>query len=227
MLSGTLCDRRVFAKQKRALRGQARVRAVDYGELGPPPRWIDTLLQQLPPRFSVAGFSLGGICALELLRRAPERIDRIAMIASSAQPASARGRRKSALLRRMWLDLGAGEVARHVKPAYFHHEACRRRHARLVHAMALDTPRRTALAQFRWAAQRPEGLSALSAFCGPLLVVSGARDGLCPPAWQQAMVLAQPRARWLQLPRVGHFVPLEAPARLSRALQRWIAEPAA
>jgi pimeloyl-ACP methyl ester carboxylesterase len=227
MLPGTLCDRRVFARQQRALRGQARVLAIDYAELGPPQRWIDTLLQRLPPRFSVAGFSLGGLCALELLRRAPERVERIAMIASNAQPASAAGRRKSAWLRRMWLERGPGEVARHVKPAYFHHEASRRRHARLVHAMALGTPRRTAFEQFRWAAQRPDGLSVLSAFGGPLLVVSGARDALCPPHWQQAMVLAQPRARWLELPRVGHFVPLEAPVRLSMALQRWMSEPPA
>jgi pimeloyl-ACP methyl ester carboxylesterase len=225
MLAGTLCDRRVFARQKRALREVANVVAIDYAELGPARRWIDTLLRQLPPRFSVAGFSLGGLCALELLRCAPERIERVAMIASNAQPASASGRRKSAWLRRTWLARGPGEVARQVKPAYFHHEASRRRHACLVRAMALRTPRRTAFAQFRWAAQRPEGLSALASFGGPLLLVSGAHDTLCPPPWQEAMVRAQPRAHWLQLPRVGHFVPLEAAAPLNTALRRWMREP--
>lgn len=226
MLAGTLCDHRVFARQKRALRGVARVMVVDYDALGPPSQWVDTLLRRLPPRFSVAGFSLGGICAIELLRRAPHRVERIAMIASNAQGASHAGRRKSAWLRHLWRERGPGEVARHVKPSYFHHEAMRRRHARLVRDMALGTSRGTAFAQFRWAAERPQGLEALAAFPGPLLLVSGARDTLCPPAWQRAMKDAQPRARWIELPRVGHFVPLEAPARLNASLRQWMGEPA-
>jgi pimeloyl-ACP methyl ester carboxylesterase len=222
MLPGTLCDHRLFARQRRALRGMARMVVVDYAELGAPDQWIETLLRRLPPRFSVAGFSLGGLWALELLRRAPQRIERLAMIASNAQPASQAGRRKSAWLRKMWLERGPAEVARHVKPAYFHHEAVRRRHAELVRSMALRTPRRTAFAQFAWAAQRPDGRGALAAFQGPLLLVSGAKDKLCPPDWQRAMWAAQPHARWLELPRVGHFVPLEAGAQLNHALRRWM-----
>ncbi len=222
MLAGTLCDHRVFARQRRALRAVAKVVVVDYAQLGASGQWADRLLAQLPPRFSVAGFSLGGLWALELLRRAPQRVERIAMIASNAQAASAPGRRKSAWLRKMWQDRGPAEVARHVKPAYFHHEAARRRHAQLVRDMALGTPRRTAFAQFAWAAERPGGCAELAAFQGPLLLVSGAGDRLCPPAWQRMMCTAQPHAQWLELPRVGHFVPLEAPAALNAALLRWM-----
>ena len=222
MLAGTLCDHRVFAHQRRTLCRLAKVIVIDYSQLGSSGQWADRLLKQLPPRFSVAGFSLGGLWALELLRRAPERIERIAMIASNAQGASAPGRRKSAWLRKMWQDRGPAEVARHVKPAYFHHEAVRRRHAKLVRDMALGTPKRTAFAQFAWAAERPDGRAALAAFQGPLLVVSGASDRLCPRSWQQAMCTAQPRAHWIELPRVGHFVPLEAAAPLAAALLRWM-----
>ena len=222
MLAGTLCDARVFARQRRALRGVARLELVDYSRQGPVQQWAPRLLRQLPPKFSVAGFSLGGLWALELLRQAPQRIERIAMIASNAQGASAPGRRKSAWLRKMWHDRGPAEVARHVKPAYFHHEAVRRRHADLVRAMALGTPRRTAFAQFAWAAQRPDGRATLAAFQGPLLLVSGTSDRLCPPAWQQAMRDLQPGAHYLALPRVGHFVPLEAAAALNDALLRWL-----
>lgn len=199
---------------------------VDYSRLGPVQQWAARLLQQLPSRFSVAGFSLGGLWALELLRQAPQRIERIAMIASNAHGASAPGRRKSAWLRKMWHDRGPAEVARHVKPAYFHHEACRRRHAALVHAMAMQTTRRAAFAEFAWAATRADGRAALGDFAGPLLLVSGAKDQLCPRAMQLAMVQAQPHAHWLELPRVGHFVPLEAPSRLAHALQGWLAQPA-
>ncbi len=224
MIPGTLCDARVFKRQKEALRGAANVVIVDYQALRDLGQWATQLLRKLPPQFSVAGFSLGGLWALELLRQAPERVQRIAMIASNAQAASPRGQRKSAWLWKMWRDRGPGEVAKHVKPAYFHHESRRGTHAVLVHDMALCTPRKAAFAEFAWAAQRPAGFAALAAFEGPLLIVSGAKDRLCPPAMQHAMVTAQPRSQWLELPRVGHFVPLEAPARLNQALLRWMAQ---
>ena len=225
MLPGTLCDHRVFRAQRRALRGIADVRVLDYRDLWHAEQWVQRLLQDLPSRFSVAGFSLGGLWALELLRVAPERVERIAMISSNAQPASAPARRKSAWLRKLWCERGPGEVARHVKPAYFHHERRRRQHAGLVHDMALQTSRKAAFAEFAWAAARPDGRAALARFDGPLLLVSGARDRLCPPHWQRAMLAAQPAATWLELPRVGHFLPLEAGARLNHALLAWMKSP--
>lgn len=222
MLSGTLCDGRAFRRQKAALRTAADTRVIPYQKMHAPGAWIASLLETLPKRFSVIGFSLGGLLALELLRRAPQRVERIAMVASNARGASAQGRRKNTHLWRLWRDRGPGEVARHVKPAYFHHERCRRRYASLVHDMAMRTPGKAAFAEFSWAALRPDGHETLSRFKGPLLIVSGAKDRLCPPRWQRDMVQAQPAARWIELPRVGHFVPLEAPARLNDALLRWM-----
>lgn len=225
MIPGTLCDARIFARQKRALRGRADVRMVEYDRLRPTRDWAAGLLQHLPARFSVVGFSLGGLWALELMRLAPERIERLAMVASNAQGASAAGRRKSAWLWKMWRALGPAAVARHVKPGYFHHASRRRQYAGLVHDMALRTPAGAAAAEFRWAATRPDGLTTLARFDGPVLLVSGAKDALCTPAMQRAMLRAQPAARWLELPRIGHFVPLEAAPRLGDALRRWLADP--
>ena len=225
MLPGTLCDARVFDGQRRVLRGVAEVHVVDYRGLTDAGQWVRHLLEVVPPRFSVAGFSLGGLWALELMRLAPRRVQRLAMIASNAQGASARGQRKSDRLWKMWRDCGPGEVARHVKPAYFHHEKKRREHARLVHDMAMRTPRKAAAAEFDWAAVRPDGYSVLSQFHGPVLLASGAKDRLCPPSWQQAMLQAQPSAIWLELLRVGHFLPLEAPKPLGYALRAWMQTP--
>lgn len=227
MIPGTLCDARLFARQKRALRGIADVRMAGYDDLSPTRDWAACLLARLPQHFSVLGFSLGGLWALELLRRAPARIERIAMVASNAQGASAVGRRKSARLWRMWRAQGPSKVARHVKPGYFHHERLRRRHRDMVHDMAVRTRAQAARAEFAWAASRPDGRADLARFAGPLLIVSGAQDRLCTPGMQRAMLQAQPCAQWLELPRVGHFVPLEAGARLGDALRRWMQQPAA
>lgn len=224
MIPGTLCDGRIFERQKRALRGVADVRLIDYRRLKPAGAWLKQLLKTLPEKFSVAGFSLGGIWALELLRLAPDRVERLAMLASNAQAASPKGRRNSRRMKRLLAHPRSGPraVLRRAMPAYFHHAAVGRRHAGLMHDMACRTPRKAALAQFALAGHRPEGLSVLAAFAGPMLIVSGAKDRLCPPAWQQAMARTKPAARWAQLPRVGHFVSLEAPAKVNESLARWL-----
>ncbi len=222
MLPGTLCDERIFEHQRRSLRGQVNTVCASYQSMKARPLWLAQVLSRLPERFHVAGFSLGGLMALELLRLAPERIEGLALIASNAQPASLISRRKSASLRRMWLDRGPAMVVKRVKPAYFHHEAKRRLHEQLVFDMAMKTPRRSAFEEFAWAAERPSSLADLALYEGKLLAISGAKDLLCPSAWQRAMLQAQPRMQWREIARCGHFLPLEAPSVLSHALIQWI-----
>ncbi len=232
LIPGTLCDGRVFARQVRALRGRARVLHLDYRTLTERDgsAWLRHLLRTtLPPRFSVAGFSLGGLLALELLRLAPERIERLAMIASNAEPASRKGYRKGRANWRLQRDrrLGARAVIARAQPLYFHSRRQGRRHAAAVLDMALRTPDAAARAQFHWAGTRPGGHDVLGRFPGPVLIASGAKDPLCPPAWQRAMQRTRPDAVWHEYPRCGHFVSLEAAAPLGHALRRWLAQPAA
>ena len=78
LLPGTLCDARIFRHQCRTLRDVADLRALDYARLDRSGAWLDRLLGELPEQFSSAGFSLGGLWALELLRRAPQRVQRSA-----------------------------------------------------------------------------------------------------------------------------------------------------
>lgn len=222
LIPGTLCDARLFKRQVQALRQDARVIVLDYRRLKDLESWPQQVLHALPERFVVAGFSLGGLWALELLRRAQCRVRGLAMIASNAEAGSRRGQQRSAALWRLWRRKGPDAVARQVKPDYFHYRLTRCRHARLVRDMARSTNARAARSEFDWAARRPSGLELLSTFTEPLLLVSGERDRLCPRWIQQQMTRAQPLAQWVELPRCGHFIPLERPAELTRLLSRWL-----
>lgn len=228
-LPGTLCDRRVFARQARALRGHAHVLRLNYHGAGDADAWLQRQLRRLPERFSLAGFSLGGLLALALLRQAPERVERLAMIASNAEPASPAGQRRARANWRLQKDRrrGAAAVLQRALPAYFHAPRQRQRHEAVVHDMALRTPPAVARMQYAWAGTRPAGHDTLARFRGPLLIASGTRDLLCPPAWQRAMRRIRPDAAWHAFERCGHFVPFEAPAALNHALRRWIAQPPA
>lgn len=225
MIPGTLCDGRLFERQERRLRSQVQVVRVDWQHLQQARDPIGALLRRLPQRFSLAGFSLGGLWAVQLMARAPERVERLALIASNAEASSRRVARRSARLWRLWRAQGPAAVARACKPAYFHHRRRRQQHASLVRKMALATPSRVAKAQFDWAGHRPDGLQVLARTAAPTLLISGAHDRLCPRVLQQRILAAAPTARWTELPRCGHFLPLEAPAHLTRLLGSWLAEP--
>ena len=225
MIPGTMCDERLFKRQAIALRGTARLVVADYSLLRDRSAWLERLLARLPTRFSLAGFSLGGMFAIELLRMAPERVDRMALIASNAQPAGRKHQRRSRQLRRLWQGQGPERLIGILQTSYFHHEAARRLHAPLVRRMGVQTSFHAAVEQFAWAASRPSGLAMVRDFSGPMLIASGALDRVCPPKLQRAMHDAHPRARWLEIPRCGHFVPLEAAVPLNRALVRWMQEP--
>ena len=225
MIPGTLCDKRLFETQRLKLRGQANVVLVDYSRLSCRHTWAVELLKTLPGKFSLAGFSLGGIWALELMRLAPHRIDRVALIASNAQGASPRGKRRSKAMHRRWLEAGAASIVDASMPAYFHSVRARHKHQTLIASMAMNTRTPAALAQFEWAGHRKDGHQSLSNFSGPLLIVSGGQDRICPKPWQKSMVTAQPTAIWVELPRVGHFLPLEAPAKVYHLLSQWMARP--
>jgi pimeloyl-ACP methyl ester carboxylesterase len=226
LIPGTLCDRRLFAAQARALRGRARVWCVELDRLeADVGAWAEQMLRRLPRRFSVAGFSLGGLLALELLRRAPERVERLALVASNAEPGSRRAQRRSREQRAAWQHGSAAGLVDRLLPAYLRVPRQRARHAPLIRRMARATPGAAARAQFDWAAQRPSGHAALAAHAAPLLVVSGADDRLCPRAQQQRLRATRPDARWVELRRCGHFIPLERPRQLSRLLAHWLAAP--
>jgi pimeloyl-ACP methyl ester carboxylesterase len=224
LIPGTLCDARLFKRQVLALRKKWQVIVLDYSRLRSVKDWPKQVLHSLPERFFLAGFSLGGLWALELLRHAPNRLKGLAMIASNAEAGSRRGQRRSAALWRMWCSAGPDSVVGQVKPDYFHYRPLRGRNARLVRDMARSTDARAARSEFDWAAHRPSGLGLLAGFNKPLLIVSGAQDRLCPRQLQQRMAEAQPKSQWVELLRCGHFVPLEKPVALTNVLARWLSQ---
>lgn len=222
MIPGTLCDERLFEKLAKRLRPVAHIHHASLHGMRDIEQWVRVLLATAPPSFVVAGFSLGGILALEVLRRAPDRVAGLAMIASNAESASPVTRRRSAMNRRLYRQRGFESVIDAALPSYFLPANQRRDRIKIIRKMASTTPRRAALAQFDWIAARPGGMSLLHAFARPVLIVSGAQDKLCPPRLQRRMVAAQPLAQWSQIRSCGHLIPLEASGHLAAIVGDWI-----
>ena len=122
MIPGTLCDERIFAQQAKYLRRHCNVILVNYKDLRSLKDWPKHLLSKLPLNFSVLGFSLGGIWALELLRQEPRRINRFALIASNAEAASKVSSLRSQKMWVNWKVNGPKSVIDEASKKYFHHD---------------------------------------------------------------------------------------------------------
>lgn len=225
LLPGTLCDQRLFAALARRLRPGVAVQVA---------RWRDLLGTQ-PPRWwregrpiNLLGFSLGGIWALQQLQAGPREpsssgVERLALVGSNAEAAGLKHRRRSREQLRLLRRRGPAAIARAAKGQYFARRP-QRWQARLVLDMARRTPTNLARKQIHLAAHRTDGLHAFANFPGPVAVLSGTHDRLCPPPLQRRLQAARGDALAQALDRCGHMLPLEAPGRLALAIQRWLAQ---
>jgi pimeloyl-ACP methyl ester carboxylesterase len=170
-----------------------------------------TVLAAAPERFALAGHSLGGIVALEIVRQAPERVTRLALLNASARPAN------DAQLA-MWASMRDGDFGEVVKGFV----AANGGPPDTVEAMALAVGPRGRGRQRGGAAARPDSRPSLGSIRVPTLVLTGADDAICPRELQEELVAGIPQARHVVVDGAGHMAPLDAPADVAAHLTDWL-----
>lgn len=225
LIPGTLCDERLWAPQVEALEGRADIRVPRLDASDDLEALARDILDQAPwPRFSVAGLSMGGILALALMRLAPERIERLALLDTNpfAEAPERRAQRVDDIAQAETLGMAryAGEVLAPLYPA--EGAAVDPEHSALVVAMAerggLETFRRQAIAL----RDRPDGSAALASISVPTLVLCGDGDRLCPVSRHTYLADHIPGAELVILEGVGHLSTLQAPEAVTQALAHWL-----
>lgn len=180
---------------------------------------VQTLLDALPDRFVLGGLSLGGIVAMALTRRAPERVAGLCLMATNARAPTPEQRAgwDAALTR---LDDGA--PARALQPLEL------LLHDRSLDATALqmadETGERRLAAQLRLQGTRVDERPALPAVAVPTLVLAGEQDRLCPVERHTEIAELVPDARLQVLPGVGHLLPVEAQDTVAALLGELLSE---
>jgi 4-hydroxy-2-oxoheptanedioate aldolase len=177
------------------------------------------------PRLLLAGHSFGAIVALEAQRRAPERVAGLVLADASARGASEAQRAAWDALGRELDERPLAAVARDLAAANLDGSAAAADDPALAARAAAQTVRLGADALRRQlAAQRtrPESRDRLGAVGVPTLVITGARDVVCPPALQQELAAGLPHARHVVLDDAAHLAPLERPAAVAAAIDAFI-----
>ena len=224
LLPGMMCDARLFGPQVAAFSRERAVMVAPLTGAETVEALAEAVLAAAPRRFALAGLSMGGIVAMEVARRAPGRVERIALmdtnpLADGGPVAAARAAQieaaRSGRLREVMRD--------EMKPRYLAPGPGQGPVLDLVLDMAMALGPEVFVAQSRALMARPDQTEALRAMRMPALVLCGRHDALCPPSRHEAMAEAIPGARLEIVEDAGHLPTLEVPEAATGALRRWLA----
>lgn len=224
MLPGTLADERVFLPvverlgiESLSMRMEGATSTAGMARL---------ILDAAPERFSLVGFSLGSIVALEVVAQAPERIERLALLGCNARSLAA----DKAAARRATVPTAERDgITSYIDSVW---EASVPVHRRddaglraLLHAMANDTPWPAFVDQIEMAIDRVDSGPRLAQLGMPVLVACGDEDGVCPPELSREIADVIPGATLAIVEHAGHYLTLDQPDEVARLLRAWLSRP--
>lgn len=224
LLPGLLTDGALWRHQTETLSDIADIKVSDLtqdDQLGPMARRV---LAAAPETFALAGLSMGGYLAFEIMRQAPDRVRRLALLDTSPLPDSA----EQTTRRRSLIDLArTGDfkgVTQRLLPLLIHPDRIRDAVlTRAVLEMAGRIGRDAFIRQQTAIMNRPDSRRDLGLIHCPTLVLCGRQDGLTPLAVHVDMAAALPNAALVTIEDCGHLSPLEQPHAVSAVLRYWLA----
>ena len=223
LLPGMMCDARLFGPQIEALSGCHPLMTLPIGGHDNMAALAAEALSLSPERFALAGLSMGGILAMEILRQAPERVAGIALLDTNplAELPQVQTRRAPQIA-----AARAGELRRvmrdEMKPNYLTDGPNRGAILDLCMAMAMDLGPEVFVNQSIALRDRQDQTDTLRAYNGPSLVLCGRDDALCPVERHELMHDLMPQSTLEIIDGSGHLPTLEQPEKTTAALSRWL-----
>lgn len=224
LIPGLNCTPALYAPQWPALAPGRQILVADHTTDDTVTAMVERLLATAPERFALCGLSMGGYIALEVMRGAPERVTRLALLDTTAKPPTP----QTNALREQMIALAEKGAFDNVVTVLWQKLVAPDRLAdeglRLqVRAMAEAVGPSGFIRQQRAIMGRSDARPVLGTISVPTLVMVGAEDAITPP--DQAREIAAgigAKARYLEVPGCGHLSTLEAPEVVTAALLDWL-----
>ena len=223
LLSGMLGDASEWDEVAAALGDGAAVRTSRIDLDDSIAEMAQSVLAEAPATFALAGHSLGAIVAMEIARRAPSRVTRLALLNAS-------GRAASDTQQAAWAEWAArvsggefaavaAELAQATLPTSKRGDPhLVGRNERMAYTVGGDGFLRQLTAQHT----RPDSLATLGQLKIPVIIVTGELDEVCPPILQEELTAAFTEATHVRIADTGHMTPLEAPEQVAAHLRQWL-----
>ena len=223
LVPGLCCSARLYADQIPALWRFGPVQVADHTRDDSMAAIAAGILNVAPPRFALVGLSMGGYIALTILHQAPERVQRLALLDTSARPETP----EQTARRRPQIALAEGgrfaEVSALQFPVFVHRnrhgdEALKER----VRIMAEETGAQAFVRQQQAIMTRPDARPLLPSIRCPTLVLVGDGDELTPPALSEEIAAGIAGSRLVVVQDCGHLSTMERPEAVTKALTDWM-----
>lgn len=223
MLPGLLLDRRLFAPQIAALGQAVEVSAPELWHFDQIGAAAAAVLEQAPATFALAGLSLGGYVAFEIMRQAPQRVTRLALLNTRAGPDDDQTR---AGRERQMSEAAGGEFEKVIEELHPHwllpervaDHGLREQLREMARAVGPDGFAR----EQKIIMSRPDSRAGLPAIRCPTLVLCGRQDQVTPPERHDEVAALIPDATLVVVPHCGHLSPIEQPDAVTAQLKAWL-----
>jgi pimeloyl-ACP methyl ester carboxylesterase len=224
LLSGLLCDETIWADIPARIADAADVHIVAFHGFSSIGAMAEHVLSLAPDRFALAGHSMGGRVALQIIRSHPHRVTRLALLNTgvhAVRDGESQGRQH---LLRIAHRNGMAALATQWLPPMMADAPARTAQLmpRLRAMIERFTPQSYA-AQINALLNRPDVLSVLPSICVPTLLLSGSEDAWSPISQHETMRRRIPHATLFEILGAGHLAPIERPDAVAIALREWLA----
>ncbi|MGE7545984.1 alpha/beta fold hydrolase [Sporosarcina newyorkensis] len=224
LLPGTLCDSRLWSHQVSHLSNVSDIQVCDITEADTIEEMAASVLEKAPPRFALAGLSLGGIVAIEITRQAPERVIKLALLNTTANPPYLPQQKNwekliDAVQKGKFIEV----VQQNFIPnlLYQQHPLKESLNERIF-SMATSVGETAYLNQLKAVSSKPDGFKVLPNIeCDTLLIV-GKEDALCTVKMHEEMQVNIPHSHLVVIEECGHLSTMEQPLLVTSAMKEWL-----
>lgn len=228
LVPGLVCDGEVWQHQAGVLRAAGTIEIPDHGSIDSLEEMAKALLDRAPARFALAGHSMGGRVVIEVLRQAPDRVVKLALIDTGYKPlpageaAETERAGRYALLDKARTEgmraMGLQWVQRMVHPELLSDAPLIES---IVGMIARKTPSIFA-AQIKALLERPDGTPVLSRIKCPTMVLCGRDDAWSPVSQHEEIAALIPNSNLVVIENCGHMCTMERPEEISAAMLTWL-----
>ena len=223
LLPGMMCDARLYGPQINAFSHERSITVAPIGDHETVGALAQDILAAAPARFALAGLSMGGIVAMEVIRQAPDRITRLALLDTNPKAeAEAVARRRDPQIHKVRDGQLRAVMRDEMKPNYLTDGPNMGQILDLCMAMAETLGPDVFMRQSRALQTRPDQQDTLRGVKVPTLVLCGEDDTLCPLHRHTLMHELIPHSTLSVIRNAGHLPTLEQPQPTNEALAKWL-----
>ena len=223
MIPGTLCDDNLFKYQAEGLKDLVDCRVVSNSSSSSLKQVAKNILEKQTGSFSVMGLSYGGIIAFELLRQAPERINKLVLMNTNYKEPSEQTRiNQQRFIGMAYLGQFKEITSEILIDAMLHPKNAEKQELReTILNMALNVGIDGFFNQVKAQLGRPDSTKDLQNIKCPTLIITGREDNICPLKLHEDMAEAIPNSTLKVIEECGHLSTLEQPNLVNNIIIDW------